>query len=78
MISLYDNVTGTFIGTITEEQLQLLIDQFEEESSTDQDYYINEDELESLQGAGADEALITLLRTALSNRDDMEIRWARE
>jgi hypothetical protein len=78
MISLYDNVTGSFIGTITEEQLQFLIDQFEEESTEDQDYFINGDELDNLQEAGADETLITLLRTTLGNRIEMEIRWARE
>lgn len=78
MITLYDNESGASLGTITEEQLQFLIDQFEEESIDDHDYYINEDELANFQEAGADEALLTLLRNALNGRFEMEIRWVRE
>ena len=64
-------------GTSAEEQLQFLIDQLEEESSEDQDYYINEATLEIFEGAGADPALVTVLRTALDDRKEMEIRWSR-
>lgn len=78
MITIYDNETGACLGTITEEQLQFIKDQFEEEFLDDTDYYINEDELESFREAGADEALLTLLRTALNGRTEMEIRWIRE
>ncbi len=78
MINLYDNESGAKLGTLTEEQLQFLKDQFEEESFDDQDYYINEDELENFQEAGADEALLTLLRNAMNGRSEMEIRWAKE
>ena len=59
MPKLYDKDTGAWLGTITEEQLQFLIDQLEEESSEDQDYYINEATLEIFEGAGADPALVT-------------------
>jgi hypothetical protein len=78
MINLYDTETGANLGTITEEQLQFLKDQFEEEFLDDQDYYINEDEVASMQEAGADEALLTLLRNAMNTRTEMEIRWKRE
>jgi hypothetical protein len=77
MPKLYDKDTGAWLGTITEEQLQFLIDQLEEESSEDQDYYINEATLEIFESAGADPALITMLRTALDDREEMEIRWSR-
>ena len=77
MAQLHDKDTGKPIGTITEDQLQFLIDQLEEESTSDQDYYINEATLEMFEGAGADPGLITLLRTALAGREDMEIRWSR-
>jgi hypothetical protein len=78
MITLFDNESGANLGTITEEQLQFLIDQFEEEFHGDQDYYINEDELTNMQEAGADEALMTLLRNAMNGRNEMEIRWERK
>jgi hypothetical protein len=53
-IQLYDNETQILLGEVTEQQLQFLIDHLEEESSTDQDYYINSDTLEMFARAGAD------------------------
>src|SRR5207249_4463765 len=47
MIQLYDKETGASLGAITEEQLQFLADQLEEESPQDQDYYINEPTLDA-------------------------------
>ena len=77
MVQLYDKDTGAELGTITEEQLQFLIDQLEEESPEDVDYYINETTLDMFEEQGADSALIALLRQALGTREDMEIRWTR-
>jgi processive 1,2-diacylglycerol beta-glucosyltransferase len=76
MIQLHDKDTGTWIGTITEDNLQYLIGQLEEESREDQDYYINETTLDLFEERGADKALITLLRGALNGRTGMEIRWS--
>ena len=77
MIQLYDKETGASLGAITEEQLQFLADQLEEESPEDRDYYINEPTLEAFEEAGADGALLALLRKALGEREEMEIRWER-
>lgn len=77
MIKVHDKDTGTWIGSITEENLQFLISQLEEESSEDQDYYINETTLDIFEERGADKALITLLRGALNGRTGMEIRWSK-
>ena len=77
MIQLNDKDTGAFIGTITEDNLQFLIDQLEEESDEDQDYYINEVTLDIFEENQADKALVSLLRGALKGRTDMEIRWSR-
>lgn len=77
MIELRDKETGAFLGTITEAQLQFLIDQLEEESRTDTDYYINRDTLDVFQGQGIDQTLLTLLRQALGTRQEMEIEWSR-
>jgi len=76
MIQLHDKDTGTWIGTVTEDNLQYLIDQLEEESREDKDYYINETTLDIFEERGADKALITLLRGALNGRTEMEIRWS--
>src|SRR5467141_60043 len=41
MIQLHEKETGVFVGTITEAQLQFLMDQLEEESADDTDDYID-------------------------------------
>ena len=78
MIKLYDKDTGVFLGTITEVQLQFLIDQLEEESTEDTDYYINQATLDLFEETGADADLLALLRQALGTREDIEIQWVKE
>jgi len=75
MIQLHEKETGVFVGTITEAQLQFLIDQLEEESADDTDYYINKATVEMLVQAGADPELVALLQRGLGEREEMEIRW---
>ena len=77
MIQLRDKDTGSVLGDITEEQLQFLIDNMEEESSDDTDYYLNRSMLEMLQEKGPDPDLMALLEAALGDREDMEIEWIR-
>jgi len=78
MTQLYDAESGKLIGTIGVAELQLLIDQLEEESLEDQDYYIDRATLAWFEEKGADSALITLLREALGDRQGMEIRWEKD
>ena len=78
MIRLQDAERGTLIGHLTEAQLQFLIDELEEESSTDQDYYIDAPTVDMLEADGADPELIALLRAALAGRDGIEIQWSQE
>ena len=77
MIQIHDKDTGTWIGAISEENLRFLMDQLEEETREDQDYYINETTLDNFVEAGADKVLVDLLRGALKGRTEMEIRWSR-
>ncbi len=77
MIQLHDKETGARIGTITEDNLRFLVDQLEEESGDDQDYYFTEATLDLLEKGGADTALVSLLRSALNGRAEVEIRWSR-
>lgn len=77
-IHLYDNESGRRLGEIDQRHLQFLIDQLEEETSTDQDYYLNPQTLDMLETAGADAQLIQLLRDAMAGREGVEIRWSRE
>lgn len=77
MITLHDKNTQALIGEISEEQLQFLIDELVEEDDTDQDYYINRDQLDQFEKKNGDETLIRMLRDALGTRDDMDIIWTR-
>ena len=77
MINLHDKNTQELIGEISEEQLQFLIDQLVEEDSTDQDYYINRDQLDQLEKNGGDETLIQMLKDALGTKEDMDIIWSK-
>lgn len=78
MITLHDKGTSQAIGTISEEELQFLIDSLEEESTTDTDYYVNKDTIDMLVEDGAPESLLALLRGALGAREDMDIEWRRD
>ena len=77
MIALRVKDTGADLGTISEEQLQFLVDQLEEEYTEDKDYYINRTMLDVMQQSGADPELINLLRRAIGDRDGVEIEWSR-
>jgi hypothetical protein len=75
VIQVYDKNTGVMLGTITPEQLKFLVAQLEEESTTDQDYYIDTATIEMLQTVGADPDMLQLLQDALGDRKGMEILW---
>ena len=77
MIDLFNAETNEMLGSITEPDLQVLIDGLEEESSEDQDYYINADTIDLLGDGRASDHLLGLLRTALGSKEGVEIRWKR-
>jgi hypothetical protein len=77
MINLYDTATGELAGTINLQQLTFLVDQLEEESTQDRDYYINRATLDVFEAQGADAELMMVLRKALGDKDEMELRWQR-
>ena len=78
MIKIFDEESGAVYGTITEAQLQAMMGQLEEESLEDTDYYINQATVDLFEEKKLDPALVALLRKALGDREDMDIRWARE
>ena len=78
MIELRDKETGRTLGSIKETQLQFLVDQLEEESDTDTDYYLNRTTLDMLARQAIQPDLLTLLREALGDREEMEIEWSRK
>lgn len=78
MIELREKGGDTAIGEISEDQLQFLIDQLEEESLEDRDYATTPMLLQVFEREGADPELVALLTAALGDRETIEIVWRRE
>jgi len=72
-VTLEDASTGISVGAITENQLQEMSSRLEEEAP--QQYFVTAATIEMLESAGADTALITLLRSAVGSGDGLSIRW---
>jgi hypothetical protein len=77
MIDLYNATTNQLLGTITEADLQVLIDALEEEGVNDQDYFIDAATIDVIADGKATEHLVGLLRTAVGTGDGVDIRWQR-
>ena len=77
MIDLFNATTNQLLGSITEADLQVLIDGLEEESSDDQDYFIDRETIDVLGDGRATEHLLNLLRTAVGSSAGVDIRWKR-
>lgn len=76
MIKVYNAETGALLGEISADQLQLLVDQLEEESSEDRDYYINQATIDLLAQKGASGELLAILRQAVGEQGEADIRWS--
>ena len=77
MIDVYNQSTNELIGSITEADLQVLMDALEEESADDRDYYIDAATIDVIADGRATEHLVQLLRKALGDKDGVDIRWQR-
>ena len=78
MIDLYNKDTNTMVGSITENELQLLNDHLERESERDTDYYFDSDTVNLLADNGqATDHLLKLLRDAIGGSEGVELRWER-
>ncbi len=78
MITLKDKLTDSYIGTISEAQLQYIIDELEEEHREDKDYYFHRSQLEIFKENGADKQLVDLLEVAMGSADELEVVWSHE
>jgi hypothetical protein len=74
IIQLYKENPDTFereiIGTLSESQLDFLIDNVEEELDEDEEYFLNSDTVSYLKEQGADSNLISMLEKALAGTQD--------
>jgi hypothetical protein len=77
MIDLYNATTNQLLGSITEPDLQVLIDALEEESAEDRDYYIDAATIDLIADGKPTDHLVHLLRGALGSAEGVDIRWTR-
>lgn len=77
-VTLLDLATDDVIGVLTDEQFRFLEEHLESEDADDDDYYLNRATLDAFADQGGDPSVIGLLRRAMGNRDDMDIRWQRD
>ncbi len=73
-IQLYKEHPDTYqrenLGTITEDQLDFLMENLEEEFEEDEEYYLSADTIDYLKDQGADGDLIAILERALAGTQD--------
>lgn len=67
--------TGDEIGNLNDKQLAFLVEQLEEESGDDKNYFVDRDTLELLSDNGADPELLDLLEKGMGDDDEMDIAW---
>lgn len=78
MIHIYNDATDEFIGSISEEDFRFMQSDLEEESLEDVNYYINQATVDMFEQQGASPALVAVLRAALDDQEDVDIRWERD
>jgi hypothetical protein len=65
-----DTYRREFLGTLTEKQLDCLMENFEEEFEEDEEYFLCADTIDFLKEQGADRDLLAILEKALSGTHD--------
>lgn len=74
-VRISDKATGSSIGSVSREEFQFLVDQLEEESSTDADYFIDTATIDMLEDNGGSAMLVTMLRAAVGDSEGIDITW---
>lgn len=75
MPKLYDRCNDQLLGTISPQDLDLLIAQLEHSPSQDRDDFVNNATFLRLADAGASSRLLDALKQALDQSGEAELRW---
>ena len=76
-IQIHEKDSGRFICAIDVADLGILVDHMEEESSTDQDYFVEHSAIDAIEANGASASFVAALRTLVGNSEGVDIRWSR-
>jgi hypothetical protein len=66
------------VGQISEADFQFMVDQLEEESEEDTDYYITMATIEMMQRNGGSENLLNVLKSAVGDSEGVDLSWSTE
>ena len=75
MPRLYNKQSGALLGTVSDADIKVLVDQLEEEDLGDDDYFMDLDTVDIIESAGASEGIVKLLRNAIGDGEGIDIRW---
>ncbi len=78
MIVLKLKDTGAEVGRVTEDDFRFLVEQLEEESDEDTDYFIDLATVEMLDKRGGSLGLMDVLERAVGTSQGVEISWNRD
>jgi hypothetical protein len=74
-IRITEKDSGRLLGEISGQDLEVLIGHMEEESSSDQDYYVEAMAIDAMERLGASAEFIAMLRGAVGDSDGIDIVW---
>ncbi|HET9369328.1 MAG TPA: zinc ribbon domain-containing protein [Vicinamibacterales bacterium] len=75
-VELFESDTDLTVGHITEEQLEWLSEQLDEDAVRDREFVLDPALISSYEAAGAEPGLVAALRRALGSRREVRLRWA--
>jgi len=76
-VRISEKDTGHSLGEISDEDFELLTGHMEEESSTDNDYFVETLAIDALEAQGASADFIALLRKAVGSSEGIDLVWTR-
>ena len=78
MITVSNKESNESVGSITDSQLQILINHLVKTDPDDQDYYIDRRTIDLIKAVAADHvSVVEMLERALGDRDGVDIVWTR-
>ncbi len=77
MPELYLKSDNTHLGHVSDDDLNFLVAQLEEESLTDEDYTIDRMTFEFLKDQGISPNLQAIIEKALGDKDEVEIKYTK-
>jgi hypothetical protein len=78
MITISNKESNESVGSITDSQLQILINHLVKTDPDDQDYYIDRRTIDLIKAVAADHvSVVEMLERALGDRDGVDIVWTR-